>query len=98
MKKQLKQLIPNNIDTNIINTRTKSNTHFNAKDGIVKQHKHDVVYKYVCPDINCDATYIGECGRRVGKRTIDHSGRDNKSHNIKHVFKKDHLWKGIQAS
>jgi len=35
---------------------------FNIKNRKLIQHKHDLVYKIMCPD--CPATYIGETARR----------------------------------
>ena len=41
-------------------------------------------------DLTCDETYIGEIGRRFSERTIDHSGRDDKSHLYEHGEKTGH--------
>ena len=65
---------------------TKLASKFNIKDEISKKHKHDLIYKAQCPDLNCDETYIGEIGRRFSER-IDHSGRDDKSHLYEHAEK-----------
>ena len=35
--------------------------------------------KAQCPDLNDDATYLGQIGRRFSERVLDHSGRDVKS-------------------
>ena len=43
MKKQLKRLLPNNIETRTINTTNKVSSYFNIKDPIQKQHRHDIV-------------------------------------------------------
>ena len=40
------------------------------KDKISIEHKHDLIYKVQCPDLNCDETYIGEIGRRFSERTL----------------------------
>ena len=58
---------------------------FNIKDEISKKHKHDLIYKAQCPDLNCDETYIGGIGRRFSERIIDHSGRDDQSHLYLHA-------------
>ena len=44
---------------------------------LAKKHKHDLIYKAQCPDLNRDETYIGEIGRRFSERIIDHSGCDD---------------------
>ena len=58
------------------------------KDKILKKHEHNLVYKINWPD--CDVSYIGESGRRLGERIIDHAGRDKNSHVIKHSLDKGH--------
>ena len=80
LRNTLKSAIPVNITCKIIYTGTKLASKFNIKDEISKKHKHDLIYKAQCPDLNCDETYIGEIGRRFSERIIDHSGSDGKSH------------------
>ena len=82
-------MIPNNITINVINNAKIISSCFNNKDNILKEHKHDTVYKFKCLENGCDATYIGESGRRLGERIVDHNGRDNKSH-IKHSIEQNH--------
>ena len=43
--------------------------------------------KAQCPDLNDDATYVGQIGRRFSERVLDHSGRDVKSQLYKHAEK-----------
>ena len=74
----------------IIYTRTKLASKFNIKDEISKKHKHDLIFKAQCPNLNCDETYIGEIGRRFSERIIDHSGRDDNSHLYLHAEKTGH--------
>ena len=78
-------------------TRAKLSTHEQnklqnliSKIKINKEHKHDLIYKFQCPDLNCDETHIGEIGRRFSKSIIDHSGCDNKSHFYEHAEKTGH--------
>ena len=54
---------------------------FNIKDRTSKKYKHNVVYEVECS--GCDA--IGEIGRRLEERTVEHAGRDNNSHVVKHT-------------
>ena len=51
---------------------TKLAPKFNINDEISKIHKHDLICKAQCPDLNCDTTYVGEIGRRFSERIIDH--------------------------
>ena len=90
LKRQLKELIPNNITINVINNAKRISSFFNNKDNILKEHKHDTVYKFTCLENSCDATYIGESGRRLEERIVGHNGRDNKSHIAKHVAEATH--------
>ena len=41
-----------------------------------------------CPD--CDACYIGESGRRLNERLIEHAGRDKNSHVLLHSQETGH--------
>ena len=83
LRNTLKSVIPANNTCKIIYTGTKLASKFNIKDKISKEHKHDLIYKAQCPDLNCDETYIGEIGRRFSERIIDHSGRDDGCKNNK---------------
>ena len=78
LRNTLKSVILENNTCKVIYTRTKLASKFNIKDKTSKEHKHDLIYKAQCPDLNCDETYIGEIGRRFSERIIDHSGRDDK--------------------
>ena len=80
LQNTLKYVMPANNTRKIIYTGTKLASKCNIKDEISKKHKHDLVYKAQCPNLNCDATYVGEIGRRFSERVIDHSGPDDKSH------------------
>ena len=86
----LKSVKPANNTCKIIYTRTHLAWKFNIKDKISKEHKHDLIYKAQCPDLNCDETYIGEVGRRFSERIFDHSGRDDKSNLFEHAEKTGH--------
>ena len=52
----LKSVIPANNTCKIIYTGTKLASKFNIKDNIIKEHKHDLIYKAQCPELNCDET------------------------------------------
>ena len=45
-------------------------------------YKHDLVYYVKCSE--CQEEYIGEIGRKLHERICDHSGKDSKSHMLKH--------------
>ena len=90
LRRTLKSIIPVNNTCKIIYTGTKLASKFNVKDEISKNHKHDLIYKARCHDLNCDETYIGELGRRFSELIIDHSSSDDKSHLYLHAGKTGH--------
>ena len=58
LRDTLKYAIPANKTCKIIYAGTKLASKFNIKDQISKEHKHDLICKAKCPDLNCDETYI----------------------------------------
>ena len=82
---------PRDVKLNIVYTGTRLSTKFNLKDEIPFEEKHDVVYKSICPDENCDGTYVVESARRLKERIKDHNGRDKNSHLVKHSIESEHL-------
>ena len=90
MKRALKTIIGDKVDTKVVYTSTKLSTKFNIKDKTLKEHENNVVYKIECPEENCYKTYIGETRRRVVERMKDHSGRDPNSQVLKHSIEKGH--------
>ena len=90
LRNALKSVIPANNTCKIIYTRTKLASKFNIKDKISKEHKHDLIYKAQCCDLNRDETYIGETGRRFLEHIIYHSGRDDKLHLYENAEKTGH--------
>ena len=53
----------------------------------MKKHEFNLVYTVDCPD--CDVSYIGESGRRLEERLMDHAGRDKNWHVLKHSLDKE---------
>ena len=90
LRNTLKSVIPPDTNYKFIYTGTKLASKFNIKDEVNKKHKHDLIYKAQCPDSNCNATYVGEIGRRFSERIVDHSGRDDKSHLFEHAGNTGH--------
>ena len=39
---------------------------------------------------NCYKNYVGETGRRLSERVIDHNGLDKSSHIFKHSVEREH--------
>ena len=46
----------------------------------VKAHQHDITCYVEYLEENCNENYVGETGRRLSERVIDHNGRDKNSH------------------
>ena len=69
-------------------TGTKLDSNFQINDKTKFDHKHDIVYYVKCPEYQED--YIGEIGRRLHERICDHSGKDSKSHMLKHSLENNH--------
>ena len=90
LRNTLKSVILENNTCKVIYTRTKLASKFNIKDKTSKEHKHDLIYKVQCPDLDCDQTYIGKIGSRFSERIIDHTGCDDKSHLYEHAEKTGH--------
>ena len=68
----------------------KLSSKFQAKDQTKFEHRNDVVYCSKCPENDCDDFYIGETGRQISERIIDHSKRDKNSHPLQHAQNKTH--------
>ena len=88
MKTTLQYNLPNNIVTKSAHSASKLSNKFNIKSIIKHYHQHDVIYYVKYPEEICREDYIGETGRRLSERVIDHSGRDKNSHVLKHYIEK----------
>ena len=80
----LTSVIPANNTCKFIYTGTKLASKFNIKDKISKEHKHDLIYKAQCRNLNCDETYIGEIKRRFSELVVEPSNGDDKALHITH--------------
>ena len=78
LKSSFKKLLPNKCDG--------YQTQISICNKREKEHQHHLVYHAKCHD--CDDNYIEEVGRRLGEHVCDHSGKDHKSHMLKHSFEK----------
>ena len=69
-------------------TGTKLGSNFQIKDKTKFNNKHDLVYYVKCPEYQED--YIGEIGRRLHERICELSGKDSKSHMLKHSLENNY--------
>ena len=90
MKRNLKKKLTNNVKPQITYTGRKLGSLFQTKDQTIFEHKHVVIYYANCSAENCVDDYFGETARRVNERIIDHTGRNNNSHLLKHPTKSGH--------
>ena len=89
-KTTLKYNLSNNIVTKSAYSVSTLSNKFNIKSKIKQDHQHDVTYYVKYRKESCREDYIGETGRGLSERVIDHSGRDKNSHVIKHCNEKEH--------
>ena len=89
-KKGMRKILPNNVKPRTAFTGRKVGTSFQIKDKTEMKHNHDTVYYNECPEEQCDKNYIGETGRRISERIIDHAGRDSNSYVYKHCIETGH--------
>ena len=76
MKKALKSKLPDNILTKSAYSAMRLKDKFNITTKTVKVHQHDITCYVEYPEENCNENYVGETGRRLSERVIDHNGRD----------------------
>ena len=96
MKKALKSKLPYNIVTKSAYSAVRLKDKFNIKTKTVKGHQHDITYYVECPEENCNENYVGQTGRRLSEKVIDHHGRDKNSHIFKHSVEREHRSPSLQ--
>ena len=85
----VKKLLPQNYAAQRVYKSRKLSA-FDIKDQTKLEHKHDLTYLVKCPESRCSETYLGEAARRLHERIMEHAGKDNKSHMLKHTFQSGH--------
>ena len=86
----MRKILPNNVKPQIAFTGRKVGASFQIKDKTEMKHNHDIVYNNKYPEEQCNENYIGETGRRISERIIDHTGRDSNSYVYKHCIETGH--------
>ena len=81
--------IKSTVKPRIVYNSRKLSSFFSLKDKTDEQHKHNLVYAFQCGE--CDRNYIGETGRRIGKRIDEHLTTDKKSHVYEQVAQTGHV-------
>ena len=72
MKKALKSKLPDDIVTKSAYSAMRLKDKFNIKTKTAKEHQHNITYYVECPEENCNENYVGETGRRLSERGVDH--------------------------
>ena len=90
MKKKMKGLLQTGIVTKMAYVPNKLTTCFCVKDVTEFKDNHHIIYQGRCLEIGCNDHYLGETGRRISERILDHDGRDPNLHLFKHSVKSAH--------
>ena len=96
MRKRLIILLADNVKTDVAFQGNQLSFFFNIKIKTKFPHKHDFVYHTKCAEKNCNDDYVDETARHYSEKVLDHSGRDKKSHILKHQIEKQHLFPPYQ--
>ena len=94
----MRKNLPNNVKPRIAFTGRKVGTSFQIRDKPEMKHNHDIVYYNECPEEHCNENYIGETGKKISGRIIDHAGRDSNSYVYKNCIETDHRSPDINDS
>jgi len=86
----LATLLDDKTVTRVIYDGCKIGSRFSLKDSTKREHQHNLVYEITCPAIDCDATYIGETGRRLSERVKEHGSEKGGTHVSQHSIKFGH--------
>ena len=91
MKSYVNKILPNNVNVQTAFTGKRLSSCFKTKVETKFEHQHDTIYQVKCSAENCSDDYMKELARRIIERVKDHSGRDTKSHVLKHSNEKEHV-------
>ena len=86
----VKRLLPQNHAAQHVYKSRNLGSAFDIKDQTKLEHKHDLTYLVKCPENTCSETYLGETSRRLNEMIMKHTGKDNKSHILKHTRQSGH--------
>ena len=76
MKRRLKHIISNDVNTRISYTGHKLNNRFQLKEKTAQIHESDLVSYVKCPDHLCNQDYLGKAGRRTTEPIAYRNGKD----------------------
>ena len=91
LDRTIKSFLNEDTTTRFVYNGHKLSSKFSLKDVNKIEHQHNVIYQLTCPTNDCNATYIGETGRRISERIKEHSGNSgHTSHMSQHSDKYKH--------
>ena len=90
MKNSLKHILPNNVKTRVTYSGQILSTKLQIKNKTKDQQKHDLVHYSKCPEPTCNEDYLGETGKRIIERSVDHCGKEKQSHLLRHALNNNH--------
>ena len=90
VRKTIKSLLPSNIKVQVCLTGNKLSSRYNIKGKTKFEYRHDVIYLETRPERTSNDNYIGGAKWQIFERVKDHSGRDFKSHLLKHALENNH--------
>ena len=82
LNKHVKKVLPEHHLSQHVYSGKKLESFFNIKDQTKLEHNNDLTYLVKCPEKSCSENYLGEIARRINERVLEHTGKDNKSHNL----------------
>ena len=86
----VKRLLPQNHTAQHVYISRKLGSAFDIKDQRKLVHKHDLTSLVKCPENTSSETYLGEKARRLNERIMEHAGKENKLHMLKHSLQSGH--------
>ena len=90
LKKDLDKKLNDKVRLRVTYKSTKVMSRFQLKDKTKIEHLHNVTYKIKCPNTCCDSNYGSQTKCRIGKRILEHNGRDKASHALNHSHENKH--------
>ena len=82
-------LLPQNHTAQHIYKNRKLGSAFDIKDQ-KNWNINTTLHTVKCPENTCSETYLGKTARRLNEKIMEHAGKDNKSHMLKHMLQSDH--------
>ena len=90
MKKRLTNLLPQCIVLKVVFTGSKISSKFQVKYRTIFSHNHDIIYHGNFPKNSCADICVGETGRKISERVLEHIGKDTNNHLYKHSMQTGH--------